>query len=111
MRSVRIGITTEGTFADTCAGELVRSFTQRSNFLFGELRHKDLRRVGRKSSVTPFVLDGGYTVGELETVNAQTLAERHCVKAVTHLLHNQCDFVDRLVEYEQFAVAIVDQSA
>ena len=111
MGCVGIGVTAERTLADACAGELVRGFPQRGYLLFGELRHEDLRRVGGEPTVSAGVRDGRHSVGELQAVDTQTLTERHGIKTVTHLLHDKRDFVDRLVEDEQFAVAVVDQSA
>jgi hypothetical protein len=54
------------------------------------------------------IIDNAVENIEESVSDVQTLAERYGIKPVAHLLHDKCDFVDRLIEHQQLAVAVVD---
>ena len=84
---------------------------QNSDVLFVELREKDLRCIG---GISPIFLSVFYffrPADKIFLINVQGTAERCCVESVALFVHYHCYLINRLIEHQQFAIAVVDKPA
>ena len=105
-----VGILPDSTPLDGKAWELEQFFLKDAALLGRQLCHEHLGRILGVTRVLSAVAHISHPLHELLLRNAQRTAEVKCIK-IFHLARYKRHVIGRLVENEQFAVAVVNGSA
>ena len=108
MGSGIVGVVAQGALTNLHAREAKERLLQRGDIFFLELAQEHLRRVTRIAAVLLAVLDIGNAAVEFLAVYCQGATESGGIELLAHLAHNHRYLVDRLIEDQQLAVAVVD---
>ena len=103
-------VLTQDSFLYEKSGEAVKLFLKAPVVLRGELRDEALGGIRRIARIEAPVFHVGHTLVELLFGDVECRAEIERVEWL-YVAWNEHDVVRRLVEYDKFAVAVIDKAA
>ena len=101
-------ILTDTTPLDIETGEAEHLLLEDTEILVTELRQEQLLGKTRIARILRTVLDGCHPAVELFPCDIQGITQIKGIQVILRLIHHHHDVISRLIEHQQFAIAIGD---